>query len=49
MDYKAADSDLSAETIDLSAEKLRDESKSPRDGVCLVPYLIITFIPRGIH
>ena len=49
MDYKAADPGLPAETLDLSADKARDVSRTARDGVCLIPYLITAFIPRGTH
>ena len=38
MDSKAAHSDFSPVTLDLSAEKARDRSRTAGDGVCLIPY-----------
>lgn len=49
MDSKAADSVYRAEALELSAEKARDASRTARDGVCLIPYLITTLAPRAIH
>lgn len=49
MDSKMADSGFRAEALDLSAEKARDVSRTARNGVCLIPYMMTILIPRGVY
>lgn len=49
MESRVADSGLPAEVLDLTAEKARGLSRTARDGVCLIPYLITAFNSRGTY
>lgn len=46
MDPEAADTGFHAGALDLSAEKVRDMSRTAQDGVRLIPYMTTILISR---